>query len=520
MAKSYLEVALTYLDSSSRPIPENLLTATAGAAAAAGEPNDAATPTTAAASKNRESKSERVRKERVRELEKERLKEKLAAWIAIRSAYVAGQCDAAVASLFASSQQDSSCPQFNEFDAVALPDFAKMELRGDDGLHFRNINDVSPPAFEANYHCYVRRPLALLPDLKNIGWASVLRYVSVLRLSLAALSTSLIPDVIASPLASRLVTRLLHLRIFLLERYSPYASAANAPTFVKALHLPYTPLAKLQNTTETRAGSVLVSEPQPKTATTTAAAAASATPAATTVSATTAILLETVAEEEEEDEEKDVDDSVEERERISSMPPTGSSAVAAAAAKDGGVSTCGDNEICFQWYRPILGGGTNIKTVSSSNHHHQIVCLYAINVKGGRALSYSSKLGLIVGQRKMNIDDVTSLSVNLRKLLAETESKQRTTEMDPGVESEAESVLLESESSSTLDAAAVSKPETNRKWSSGNSLRLSFSDCLVKIASLMDMKDKSLSTQVGKHIPSRRTNIFFLTADKSGAKRE
>eukprot|EP00118_Oscarella_pearsei_P013654 m.110675 g.110675 ORF g.110675 m.110675 type:complete len:1015 (+) comp37412_c0_seq6:7339-10383(+) len=448
MAKSYLEVALAFLDSSSRPTPDNL-------ASSATENSDVTK--SRATSRGRESKAERVRKDRIKELEKEREKEKTAAWIAVRSAYFTRQCHAAVSALFSSSQPETAGPAFTEKDAVALPDFAKLELRGDGGLHLRNIYDAS--AFENQHHCHLRRSLASLPDLHNIGWTSMLRYVSVLQLSLASLSNGQVPELIASPLALPLVSRLGLLRAFLLEHFQPYACRAVAPSSVKVLHLPYNPLTKLQYPVD---GTVLVSEPPP---------------------ASRSGLLEPVAEEETEDDGEGV--------------------------RDDGVGVCGENEICFQWYKPILG--------SDADSSDRVTCFYAINSKSGRVSLALSKVDVVVGQKEVSVKALTDLTGRLRSLLEDLEAKpseasRLESELGalPETESETECAQLQVKSQPLLGVAdtcridpqpSESEPgllrqEAPTEMESSRYVGSRFNKCLAVMASILDNEGKPLSGKI------------------------
>lgn len=341
---AYLEVALTYLESTSRPLPDSLV--------------NKIDPV-----KGKESRAERVRKERLKEFEKERKKELVAASIAVRSASLTAEAACSLSSLLGEGQSDAVLRPLEDKDQWNLPVFVKLMVSKQSELRFMDLLKVAGSLEHSVTHHYTLLKLLSRIDCPDVGWILLLRYAAHLRSQMSRLAHDGLPEASASPgIACGTLTRILQMHDFLQDSFSPYGSKCLAPMPLKALNLPYNSLEKLYQPGE---GTVIVD--------------------------TTASLAQNPSED---------------TASLSSF-----SDIHPPVSADNEATTAGDNEVCIQWYRtPLTGTAT-------------VTCLYVLNSKATRIASSSARPPLVVGQKEVRAAAIMAIHKQLSAL--ETEAAAR-----------------------------------------------------------------------------------------------
>ena len=336
-------MALTYLESTARPLPDSLL-------------NKMET------GKGKESKAERVRKERLKELEKERQKELAAAWIAVRSASLTAEAVCSLATLLGEGQSDAVLRPLEDKEQWNLPVFVKLALSEQNELRFLDLLKGAESAEHAVTHHHAVHKMMSNSNCPDVGWVLLLRFAAHLRSQVARLSHNGLPEASASPgVGCGTLTRVSQMHDFLRDYFIPYGSKCLPPIPTKPLNLPHTPLERLYQPEE---GTVVIE---------------------------TAPLLQ--------------------------HPPEGetsrasSSDVQLSVSGENEATVAGDNEVCIQWYRTPFSDPT------------AVTCLYALNSKATRISSSPARSPLMVGQKEVRAAAVEAIHKQLSAL--ETEAAAR-----------------------------------------------------------------------------------------------
>ncbi|XP_062522580.1 cilia- and flagella-associated protein 54-like isoform X2 [Corticium candelabrum] len=342
--KAYLEIALTYIESINRPLPESLV-------------NKFET------TKGKESKTERVRKERLKEFERERQKEVVAAWTAVRSAAQTAKAASRLSSLLGEGQSDDVLRRLEGKEQSNMPTFSKLMLANQSELRFVNITKLLGNV--EHTACHHHSITKLLNDIEcpQVTWIFLLRYVTHLRSSMSRSAQDVLPEASASPgINHRTLTRLAQMHDFLKESCAPYATKCVAPMPTSALNLPYSPLERLYQ----QGDGMIIVEP-----TTTQVYDPSEHNGRRTVSET-----------------------------------------AQSATVENAATTAGDNEVCIQWYRTPFG------------KLESILCVYALNCKATRVFSSPSKSPMQVGRKEVSATAFGTVSKQLAELEAQAAAMQ------------------------------------------------------------------------------------------------